>query len=131
MTYNFKPVKKERKPARMNRIGKVGRERLNVVAELNDQWGDESWYNTCEIAPILYQWGYADVVTQRCLGNITWAHARKHRAGTAALGSPFNDYTAARGCSYHHMSIMDLLNPDTVEHIVLEAIRRREEQPNE
>lgn len=43
----------DRKP--MNRLGKVGRQRLDVVAELDEQWSDAPWYSTCEIRPVLME----------------------------------------------------------------------------
>lgn len=117
----------------LNRIGKVARARLKVVAELNRRWSDAPWYSTCEIRNVLIEWGFLDYNQMVCLQPLTWAHARKsrHRSDDAPEGSPYSDYAAARGCSFHHMSVLDLLKPSLTEAIVMEAIRRRSALPCE
>ncbi len=110
----------------ISKIGKVGRARLDVVRELNEQWSDEPFYNTCEIWQLLRERGHISGPQYICLRPITWAHARKHRSKDALLDSPYSHYTACRACSFHHMSILDTLHPDETERIVMAAIAGRE-----
>lgn len=114
-----KPVKAERKRKPMNKIGKVGRAKLDIVAELTEQAMREGWIDRCEVCPVLFEHKLVD--TLACpYGPLTFAHSWKHRGGDYKL-----DREVARCCEPRHFYVLDLLPPKLTHQIVLEAIARR------
>ena len=113
------PRQKQRKPMNMNRIGPVAKRRLALVAELTGQAVREGWFARCEVGTILVERGLTD---QPCMGEKTFAHSMKaHKRGR----DPVLDREVIRACTFHHYSVLDLLNPALTLEIVREAIRRR------
>jgi hypothetical protein len=120
-----KPKKEDRVKPRKNLrpIGKVGRERLNVVTELTEQAALEGWLNTCEVCPVLFE--HKLIESPRCSGSLTFAHSQKsHKRGS----DPKLNREVARCCQPRHYFVLDLLNPELTRQIVLEAISRRKEK---
>lgn len=104
--------RKARKP--MNKIGKVSKRRLaanKARKPLAEQIG------RCEVGPILKARG---ITFRNCLGDLTWAHSRKHRGNDPVL-----EEEVARCCTLHHYYVLDLLPPAQTAEIVREAIRLR------
>src|SRR5690242_12655054 len=100
-----KPVRRERVKKPMNRIGKVGRRRLALVAELTEQATREGWINTCELTRVL-RWN--GVSFSSCSGPLTFCHSQKcSKRGR----DPVLDREVARGCEGHHFFVLDLLPP--------------------
>lgn len=104
----------------LNRIGKVGKRRLALVAELTEQAREEGWLLVCEVAPVLRAKG---ISFARCSGPKTFAHSVK----TAKRGKdPVLDREVCRSCTQHHFYVLDLLEPELTREIVTTAIRWRE-----
>lgn len=83
----------------MNRIGKVGRRRLRVSAELKRE-AEDNGHDYCELRAVLRDSGISDT---RCFGELENCHSVK----CSPRGSdPVLDRETARGCEHHHR-IMD------------------------
>ena len=121
MTSFPKPVKREKQHRSMNKIGQVGRRRLE--ANKRRKAAQPPWLNVCEVAPVLRARG---ITFTRCFGDLEWAHARKKRSKHAAVGTPEHEGTVVRACQLHHYTYLDeLLKADEACSIVMEAIKRR------
>lgn len=115
-----KPTRKEKQKTPLRKIGKVGRERLDVVAELTKQAASEGWLNHCEIGPVLVEHNLAEA---ECFGPLTFAHSQKaHKRGS----NPELARQVTRACEGHHFYTLDLLPSMLTEKLVLEAIARRQ-----
>lgn len=116
-----KPIKVEKPKRRINRIGPVGRRRL----EANQRRKAENapWMHICEVAPILRE---RSITFTRCYGDLEWAHARKKRSKSAAVGTPEHHDTVIRACEFHHRTYLDeLLKADVACDVMMTAIARR------
>lgn len=106
-------------PKPMNRVGRVAKRRLALVAELKAQAAKENWLNRCEVRPILKERG---ITHSKCSGPLTFAHSVKcHKRGK----DPVLDRECARACTAHHYFFTDLLPPEQTAEVIREAIRRR------
>lgn len=114
-----KPVKRQKQQRRMKPIGRVGRAKLTLHAELVEAAERGGYLDRCEVCPVLFEHKLVD--TLACpYGPLTFAHSWKHRGGDYKL-----DREVARCCEPRHFYVLDLLPPKLTHQIVLEAIARR------
>lgn len=122
MTAFPKPIRREKVKKGLNKLGPVGRRRLEANKKRKPL---ADTINFCEIGPILRNRGISFV---RCDNEpLTWAHSVKcSKRGR----DPILEDETARSCWRHHAFVLDLLKPELTAEIVREAIRRRKAEPH-